>query len=380
MSDFEYMKIKYSKIPQEIIDEYNLDKIVAEDGHVYMEIRKGMPGLKQAGKIANDHLTKHLDKYGYRPCPHTPALWRHESRDVTFALVVDDFGVKYKGVENFRHLCSALRDLYEITVDEHGTKFLGLSIKWNYKAGWVEISMPGYVKKALLRFQHVAKGRRQHAPHPWNVPTYGRKVQFAKTDDSPLAPASAATHVQQVVGTFLYYGLSLDLAMLVALGTLASQQTAPTESTMSEVTWFLDYCAAHPNAVIRYERSDMVLWTVSDASYLSKPNARSRAGALFFLSDRPKNAAQPQSTTPKPNGIVYAMAKIIPNVMSSAMESEVAGTFMAAKEACPIRVALEEMGHPQPATPMQVDNSAAVGFATSTIKPKRSKAIDMHFH
>ena len=66
--------------------------------------------------------------------------------------------------------------------------------------------------------------------------------------------------------------------------------------------------------------------------------------------------------------------------MSSAMELEDASIFMAAKEACPIRVALEEMGHPQPAIPMQVDNSAAVGFANSTIKPKHSKAIDMRFH
>ena len=380
MSDFEYMKIKYDEIPQEVITEYNLDKIVGPDGYIYLEIRKGMPGLKQAGKIANDRLTTHLAKYGYHPCKHTPALWRHVTRKVTFALVVDDFGVKYEGRENFKHLCDALRDLYEITVDEKGEKFLGLSIKWNYLAGWVEISMPGYVKKALLRFQHIAKTRRQNAPHSWNKPVYGKKIQLAATDESPSAPATAATHVQQVVGTFLYYGLGIDLTMLVTLGTLASQQTCPTEATMSEVTWFLDYCASNPDAVIRYERSEMVLWTVTDASYLSEPRARSRAGALFFLSDLPKDPKNPKSTSPKQNGIIYAMAKIIPNVMSSAMESEVAGTFMAAKEACPIRVALEEMGHPQPPTPMQADNSTAVGFANNKIKPKRSKAIDMRFH
>ena len=74
MSEYKYMKIKYLEIPQEVVNKYNLDNIVAEDGYIYMEIRKGMPGLKQAGKIANDRLTKHLNKYGYRPCPHTPTL------------------------------------------------------------------------------------------------------------------------------------------------------------------------------------------------------------------------------------------------------------------------------------------------------------------
>jgi hypothetical protein len=54
------------------------------------EIRKGMPGLKQAGKIANDRLTKHLAKFGYTPVPHS--LPGNTTRDIVFALV-DDFGV-----------------------------------------------------------------------------------------------------------------------------------------------------------------------------------------------------------------------------------------------------------------------------------------------
>ena len=80
------------------------------------------------------------------------------------------------------------------------------------------------------------------------------------------------------------------------------------------------------------------------------------------------------------NGVVYALAKIINNVMSSAMEAEVAATYLTPKEAVPLQIALEEIGHPQPPTPMQVDNSTAVGFVNETIKYKRSKAIDMRFH
>ena len=80
------------------------------------------------------------------------------------------------------------------------------------------------------------------------------------------------------------------------------------------------------------------------------------------------------------NGVVHALAKIINNVMSSAMEAEVAATYLTAKEAVPLRIALEEIGHPQPPTPMQVDNATAVGFVNETIKYKRSKAIDMRFH
>jgi hypothetical protein len=69
MNRYEYMKLHISKIPTEIINEYNLASLATNDGWIYMEIRKGTPGLKQAGRIANDRLTLHLAKYGYSPVP-----------------------------------------------------------------------------------------------------------------------------------------------------------------------------------------------------------------------------------------------------------------------------------------------------------------------
>ena len=71
MDKYEYMKVKLSEIPIDVIQHYKLDNLAHTDGYVYMEICKGMLKLKQAGKNANDQLVKHLDKYRYRPCPIT---------------------------------------------------------------------------------------------------------------------------------------------------------------------------------------------------------------------------------------------------------------------------------------------------------------------
>eukprot|EP00957_Ditylum_brightwellii_P083433 6341757-Ditylum_brightwellii.AAC.1 len=65
-----------------------------------MEIRKGMYGLPQAGILANKKLTKQLAEHNYYPCQETPGLWHHKWMPITFALVVDDFGVKIKGKEH----------------------------------------------------------------------------------------------------------------------------------------------------------------------------------------------------------------------------------------------------------------------------------------
>jgi hypothetical protein len=68
------------------------------------------------------------------------------------------------------------------------------------------------------------------------------------------------------------------------------------------------------------------------------------------------------------------------NVMSSAAEAELGALFHNATEACSLRTILEEMGHPQPPTPIQTDNSTAAGIVNRTVKQRRSKAMDMRFY
>ncbi len=68
------------------------------------------------------------------------------------------------------------------------------------------------------------------------------------------------------------------------------------------------------------------------------------------------------------------------NVLASAAKAKIGALFLNGQEALPIRVTLTELGHMQPATPMQTDNSTAASCANDTIKQKRSKAIDMRFY
>ncbi len=52
MKQPEYMRLKLSDIPEEIIVQYKLRGIATPEGYVYSEITKGMYGLPQAGIIA----------------------------------------------------------------------------------------------------------------------------------------------------------------------------------------------------------------------------------------------------------------------------------------------------------------------------------------
>jgi hypothetical protein len=243
---------------------------------------------------------QHLSKYGYHPTKHTPGRFRHETRPVTFALVVDDFGVKYVDKANADHLVSAIQDLYTCTTDWTGSLYCALALNWDYQARTCDTSMPGYIAKALTKFCHTPPTKDQHSPHAWTAPTYGAPIQLtAPTDLSPELPPTDKTKIQEIIGTLLYYGRAVDSTILVALGSLASTQAKSTQATADAVTQLLDYCTTHPDAVVRFHASKMQLNIHSDASYLSEINARSRAGGLFFLSDpAPSTQIDPDSYPP----------------------------------------------------------------------------------
>ena len=78
----------------------------------------------------------------------------------------------------------------------------------------------------------------------------------------------------------------------MAIGTLATEQSTGTKTTLANLVHLLNYCATHPNATVRYTASDMILHIESDASYLSESNARSRAAGYHYLSSQGVSMAE----------------------------------------------------------------------------------------
>jgi hypothetical protein len=145
--------------------------------------------------------------------------------------------------------------------------------------------------------------------------------------------------------------------MLTALSLIASNQAEPTKETMSYIKFFLDYAASNQDAIITYHASDMVLVVQSNASYLSKPKARSRVGGHFFMSSDIANPAD--------NGAVLNIAQLIKAVMSLAAEAELGALYISACEAVPIHYSLQKWDisnhqrQPKPTTARHLEWSTA---------------------
>ena len=118
----------------------------------------------------------------------------------------------------------------------------------------------------------------------------------------------------------------------------------------------------------------MILNIHSDASYLSEPSTRSRVGGYFFLGSVPTNH-QPIPL----NGAIHVVASILKFVVALAVEAKLGGLFVNCKEGKIIRLILEELGHPQPPTPVHCDNATAVGIANNTVKKHRLRSMEMRY-
>ena len=366
----EYVRFKWDMIPPRIREHYKLHTLVQSE-YVYAKINRAWYGLKQAGKIAHDDLVSHLEQHGYIKAKWTEGLFFHRSRDISFTLVVDDFGIKYTDPKDLQHLATIMRIKYPFKIDEQAKQYIGITLNWDYEQRELRCSMPGYVQQALKEFEHLPP--KQHFTSPSRMPprTYNQPIQQVYDDDAPPLNQSQQKYIQQVVGKFLYYARAIDNTMLHAMNDIASAMAKGTETTLRAVKHFLNYAASNPDAEIIYRASDMILRLDSDAAYLVCPQARSRAGGYHYLTNTDGTLF---------NGPIFILAKIIKNVMASAAEAEIAGIFLNAQEAIPIRRTLIELGHPQPPTAITTDNSTANGIINGEFKQKRSKAIDMRFH
>ena len=132
LDDYQYLRFEIKMIPQEIIDEYNLETIIHTDRCCYVEVRKVCYGLCEAGYITNVELKRILGFEGYVPSKYTPGLFTNKTRDIVFSLVVDDFGVRYIKREDTEHLLKTIQNRYPVKIDWEPAFYLGITLEFDY--------------------------------------------------------------------------------------------------------------------------------------------------------------------------------------------------------------------------------------------------------
>jgi hypothetical protein len=228
--------------------------------------------------------------------------------------------------------------------------------------------MPKYIDKLLCKVRPEGVTG-SNTPATYTAPNYANPgAQQATVDNSAPASEEDKKLLQRVIGTLLYYSRAVDPSICTAIHQLGSIQSKPSQNDMRKMDKLLQYVSKHRNIGIRFYASNMLLQSLSDASFLCRPRAASVVGLLAYL-------GAPDAI----NGPISYNSKMINCVVASVAEAELAGGFQAAQIAVHFRRILHDLGYPQPPTLLRMDNTVAIGIATETINAKRSKSMDMRF-
>ena len=107
--------------------------------------------------------------------------------------------------------------------------------------------MPGYVQQAVENSQHGIKSpiKAVDAPHPYKATKkHGLPMTQPHDNTAKLTP-QAIKHLQQILGTFLFYSRAINPTMLMALSIIATEQTQGTQTTKEKADHFLTSPQCH---------------------------------------------------------------------------------------------------------------------------------------
>jgi hypothetical protein len=94
-----------------------------------------MYGLSQIELLAQEQLIENRKEYRYdqSKLALVLGLWCHNTRSITFTLVVDDFEVKYTNKKDAEHPMSVFKKYHDIAEDCGGKRYLGIRMRLDYK-------------------------------------------------------------------------------------------------------------------------------------------------------------------------------------------------------------------------------------------------------
>ncbi len=161
------------------------------------------------------------------------------------------FGVEYVGTEHVNHFIACIKDKYELTKDWTGDLYCGIKLAWDHDARTLDILMPGYICKMLLKYKHRMPTCTQYCPYAPAPKQYGAAAQSPlPVGISPKLAPNEIKETQRVIGSILYYAQAVDITVLMALSLIAIKQSKVTTGMMEKAKQLLDYLATNPDATI----------------------------------------------------------------------------------------------------------------------------------
>ena len=324
------------------------------DGKV-LKLKRGMPGLKQSGRVWNKTITAFFEKFGLYSIPADQSVFVNEDRSLIVALYVDDLVILAPTVEEMQPLKQALKDRFEMKDLGEAKYLLGIRITRDRKEHTLAIDQKHYIAEL------VGEGAIVRATTPVN----------GYANITRAEPSEAVVDVQKYqsqIGklNWLTRATRPDIGFVTQrLSQFAHKPANRHQTGTQHVRGYLantedfriEYSGGVQPAVVGY----------ADADYAAEESRRSTMGYVFTFAGGP----------------ITWSSKLQRSVSTSTTEAEYHALAHAGKEAVWIRSILAQLGfedYVRKPTPIYGDNQGAIALIKNSEFHARTKHIDVSAH
>jgi hypothetical protein len=98
--------------------------------------------------------------------------------------------------------------------------------------------MPEYIKKKMQEYKHLLLEKIQNCPYSPEPEKFGLDAQSPLMPDAtPVLDAGGIKQIQQITGSISYYARTVDMTVLMALSSIAVEQTKATEKKLWDIAF-----------------------------------------------------------------------------------------------------------------------------------------------
>ena len=373
----EFMFIAAKDITLEMREEYK-EFIHQHTGRLMLKLIRSIYGMRQAGYIAQRNLLALLKANGYYESGYDSIFTSNDGKTI-FLTHTDDFAIGYDDEKEVQQLVQMLTEAkYKITIDMEGKNFCGFEVEYNRNAPqpYIALTIEKIIDKAIIRFGYDKVTKTRNTPYPTaNATNFTEYDPREMPDDiSRILNAKEITLLQEMIGVLRYIAIAVYGHLELCIAKIAANMANPRVSMLEAAQRIFEYLAnpANRKRGLKYFKSDMQLYAVSDASYGTETKFRSRTGGFIYLGKHDC----PEFT----NAPIEVMSVIQKNVATCTVEAEYVAIFDVAQRLAYLKQLVEGMHYPQETIEIECDNQGAVGIATLTKNNRKLRHVAMRYH
>ena len=370
--DVKQLDVKTAFLHSELDEEIYMEQpeggiAVGYEDHI-CKLRKGIYGLKQAGRQWNKMLDKTMLKHGFKRIPADHCLYmRITSRGKSIIVVhTDDMAAAASTPAKMESIIHDLRSTFDIMDLGEIKWMLGIEISQNRENRTVSLCQSTYIERIVKRFNL------ESAPPVW-TPLNVDVAKALSSKQSPLTPSEKDTMskvpYRAAIGSIMYTATCTRPDIAFSVNKLAQFSLNPGITHWSCVKQVISYLKAtksHCLVLGGSLSSKITLRGSADSDYASNIDThKSVSGYAYFLG----------------LGAISWSSKKQATIATSSCKAEYVSACHAAKEAIWLQSLLNLLGYDQDKpTSIQSDNMGTITIIKDPSFHVRTKHIDIQHH